>query len=146
MSGFADLPSAWHSGGCRGAGQSERRCGTYPGAGSLVKEACFEWSLNQPLATLAPYAPHCPFWRKSPLAWLAMTSGECRVETGCRAEIALDGSQDSWALACPALSRMSRVTFRNQAPLRAPTVPCIKQGVHPSIALTSFAIKRLLAK
>lgn len=60
--------------------------------------------------------------------------------------MALDGSQDSRALACPALPRMSRVTFSNHAPSRTPTVPSIKQGVHPSVALTSFTIKRLLAK
>lgn len=100
-----------------GAGQNGRRGGTYPGAGSSVKEACSEWPLNQPLATPAPHAPHCPPWRKSPPAWLAMTSAECRVETGRREEMALDGSQDSWALACPALPRMSRVTFSNHCPL-----------------------------
>lgn len=68
------------------------------------------------------------------------------METGRRGEIALDSSQDSWVLACPALLRMSRVTFSNYVPFWAPTVPSIKQGVHPSVALTSFTTKRLLTK
>lgn len=143
MAGFADLPSAWHRGGCRSAGQNERRGGTYPGAGSLVKETCSEWA-TQP-ATGNP-SPSCASLHALEQTIPGLTGDDFRGTSGCRGETAPDGSQGSWVLACPALPRMSRVTFRNHTPLWAPTVPSIKRGVHPSVALTSFTTRRLLAK
>lgn len=107
MAGSVEVPRAWRSGGRRQTGQNGRTGGTHPGAGSAVKEACSEWPLNQPLATPAPHAPHCPPWHKSPPAWLAVTSGGCRVETGRRGEMALVAGRTPEPVRAPAITLLS---------------------------------------